>query len=100
MLDLFGNVSSAVRAQTRKAMVHAHNVANLQTENFRPQRATVMSGSAQSVETKIETSPEPQAADAATEMVGLMSSERAIEANMKVLRASDKVLGVLVDIVA
>lgn len=37
--------------------------------------------------------------DIPTEMVNMASSRRAIEANLAVIRASDKTLGVLLDIV-
>lgn len=100
MFNLFGNSMSAVRAYTRGLMVSAHNVANAETENFKPQRATYSSAPGGGVVVDVQTAQEAPGTDLSEEAVNMISSERAIEANLAVMRHSDKTLGVLIDTVA
>lgn len=100
MFEALQNAMSSVRAQTRKAMVHAHNTSNFNTKGARPQRVEMQSRAGGGVEARVETSTEPRGIDPARERAGLLSSERAIEANLKTIQSSDKMLGVVIDIEA
>ena len=100
MMDMFNTSSSAVRAYTRGLMVSAHNVANVATDDFQPQRANYSSSPEGGVVVDVETLRDTEGTDLVEESVNMISSERAIEANLAVMRNSDKTLGVLIDIVA
>ncbi len=98
MLGSLQNAASAVRAHTRGLLVSAHNLANLQTDDFEPSSTVYLSNASGSVQASVAPSGAEQP-DIPTEMVNMASSRRAIEANLAVIRASDKTLGVLLDIV-
>jgi flagellar basal body rod protein FlgG len=100
MLDSLYNALSAMRAHTRKTLVHANNLANVQTPGYRPQTVTMDSSPQGGVAARIGTAGNGDGVDIAEEMLGMMSSERAVQANLAILRASDKTLGVLIDIVS
>jgi flagellar hook-associated protein FlgK len=101
MMDTLSNALSAMRAHTRKMLVHANNIANVQSEGYRPQTATIESSGQSGVTARVETSTDPNAGvSLEEETVGMMSSEKAIQANLAVLKTSDKTLGVLIDIVS
>ncbi|HNY29122.1 MAG TPA: flagellar basal body rod C-terminal domain-containing protein [Candidatus Sumerlaeota bacterium] len=98
MLGSLQNTLSAVRAHTRGLLVSANNLANQQTDDFEPSSTVYLSGAAGSVQASVASSGSHEV-DIPTEMVNMASSRRAIEANLAVIRTSDKTLGVLLDIV-
>jgi len=98
MLHIMGNSLSAVRAYSRGLLVTAHNVANVQTKDFKPLDTVYLSRPTGGVTAEVRRSEEV-GVDLAEETVNLISSQRAIQANIAVLRASDKTLGVLLDTV-
>ena len=104
MLPLVASPLSAIRAFTRGLMVSANNVANSQTSDFRPSDTVYLSQEGGGVRAEItqrsETTDGPHnGVDLVEETVKQISDHQAIKANMAVLRASDKPLGVLLDTV-
>jgi flagellar hook protein FlgE len=99
MLDILGKAASSVRAHTRGAMVSANNVANAASESYEPAEAVMLSSPDGGVEAQVRPSGESEV-DLAKEMQNMESSQRAIEANIAVIRTSDKTLGVLLNVVA
>jgi flagellar hook-associated protein FlgK len=98
MLQVMHSAASAVRAFSRGMVVSAHNVANMNTEGYYPQEATYVESGNGGVDVDIRTSG-TQGVNLEQEQVNLIASEAAIKANMEVIRASDKTLGVLLDTV-
>ena len=76
---------------------NAHNVANVNTEEFKATQTTITNQNdavvAQSVQTQNST-------DLATEFTDQISLERAFEANTKPIQAQDEMLGTLLDMKA
>jgi flagellar hook protein FlgE len=98
VLGSLQNTLSAVRAHTRGLLVSANNLANVQTDDFEPSSTVYLSDASGSVQASVTPSGSREV-DIPTEMVNMASSRRAIEANLAVIRTSDKTLGVLLDIV-
>ncbi len=99
MQNVMQNALSAVRAHARKTMVHAHNVANISTEGFKAQELHMQENPTGGVSSTVETRNEP-GLDMVEESVGMVQAGHGYEANLAVFRASDKMLGVLIDTVA
>jgi flagellar basal body rod protein FlgG len=104
MLPVVSSPLSAIRSFTRGLLVSANNVANSQTEDFRASDTVYLSqpggGVAADVVQRPQMPPGPEnGVDLVEETVNQMSDSRAIEANLAVIRASDKTLGVLLDTV-
>lgn len=97
MLEVLANATSAVRAYSRGVLVAAHNIANSITDNYQPQEASYQEAPGGGVVSHVGVRPGVEGVDMAEESVNLASSQRAIEANLAVIRASDKTLGVLLD---
>lgn len=87
-------------AYTRGLGVNARNVAGALPSGFQPQDAIGMSTASLGAEAAEGQSGSAGDPDVGQEMVDMVSNERAIQANMAVIRASDKTLGVLLDTVA
>ena len=98
MLDILASAMSSVRAHTRGLLVTAHNVANALAEAFEPAEAVLLSDAAGGVTAEVRPSGASDV-DLAQEAAEMLSSQRAIEANIAVMRTSDKTLGVLLDVV-
>jgi flagellar basal body rod protein FlgB len=100
MNNLAQNTMSAVRAHARKAMVHAFNTANINTEAARPLKVSMESASTGGTRARVEQSESANGADLAQEAIGMMEAGLGYQANLAAFRASDKTLGVLIDTVA
>ena len=98
MLDALASAMSSVRAHTRGLLVTAHNVANAPREDFEPAEAVFLANAAGGVSAEVRASGASEV-DLAEEAANMLSSQRAIEANIAVMRTSDKTLGVLLDVV-
>jgi flagellar basal body rod protein FlgG len=96
MLPGAQNSLSAVRAHTRGLLTNAHNIANAQTEGFEPQDTVFVSRASGGVRAEVVPSGETEV-DLASEMIEMGSSQRAIEANIAVVRSTNATLGVLID---
>ena len=91
-------VSGMLTQQTRLD-VHAHNIANVNTPDFKASRLTQSEASGLGG-TQVASIEESSDVDLATEMVGLMTAQRGFEANIPVIRTQDKMIGSLLDILA
>lgn len=112
------NVSSnlsALRAYGTKMGVHADNVANVNTDGYKKNRALLKEGPNQSVDVDIQKVDTPGAVyeryegherveketsnvDLTEEFPAMMTTQHAYKANLKVVQAQDEVLGSLLDI--
>lgn len=90
---------SAISAYETKLNVTANNTANMNTQNFKPSDATVNDNANQGVYVTISQSA-TAAADTASDMVGLMISRTAIEANLKGIKVADETTKSIIDLVA
>jgi flagellar basal body rod protein FlgG len=97
MLDVLNTSFTGVRAQTRKFEAHAQNIANSTTSSYQPVDAVLQSSANGGVTAQLQTRQGDAGVDIPEELVGMMSSERAIQANVAVMRSSDQTLGVLLD---
>jgi flagellar hook-associated protein FlgK len=98
MIGIMNNALSAVRAYTRGVLVSSQNIANSATEDYRPLSVTFESVPTGGVVATVDQAPEGVVGvDLAQETVDLIARQRAIEANLKVIHASEKTLGVLLD---
>lgn len=89
--------------------VGAHNVANVSTDRFRPQRAEYATGSGGNGVVLDTVYKERHAlsgdmpisgTELSREMPQMISTQRAFEANAVTIRTSDQMLGTLVDMIA
>lgn len=113
------NVSSnlsALRAYGTKMGVHADNVANVNTDGYKKNRAMLKEGPNQSVDVDIDRVGTPGAiyeryegferveketsnVDLAEEFPAMMTTQHAYTANLKVIQTQDEILGSLLDVV-
>ena len=106
---------SALRAFGDKIGVAAHNVANVETEEFKKQRALLSEEAEQGVRVEIEqvNTPGPlipsvendqpvlkegSNVDLAEEIPGALLARRHYQANLKLLETQDEMVGSLIDI--
>jgi flagellar hook protein FlgE len=76
----------------------AHNIANLATANFRRQEV-VQTADREGVSASVTQAPQPGSA-IETDLVNLLQSKNAFLANLAVFRASNRVMGSLIDAVS
>lgn len=100
MLEIFNNSLAGIRVNTRKFEAHAQNIANVNTPGYQPVEAMTESSAAGGATVPQNAIGARNGVDITEEAVGMMSSERAIQANLAVIRSSNKTLGVLLDTVA
>jgi flagellar basal-body rod protein FlgC len=115
MTNVSSNLS-ALRAYGTKMGVIADNVANLNTDGYKKNRAVLKEGPNQSVAVDIQQVDTPGAVyerydgherveketsnvDLAEELPAMITTQHAYTANLKVLQARDEVLGSLLDVV-
>lgn len=114
---------SAITAFGKKMGVHAHNIANMNTEGFKRSRAVLVEGADQTVTVEIDrddrvhrddspnypvsktgedpnTDNESNNVDVATEIVGAMTSQNGYEANTKLIKTKDEMTGTLLDLLS
>ena len=99
MLQAMGNSMSAVRAYARGLLVSAHNVANAGSKSFEPLDTVFLSDASGGVRAEVRKT-EQTGVDITKETIDRVAIEHAINANIAVIRASDKTLGALLDITA
>ncbi len=113
----FNTAVSSLRAHERKLGVTADNVANVNTNGFKRNRAVLQEGSAGEVRLSVRTedtpSPEDPLApdrpgvekslsnvDLTAEVPGMVPTTVGYKVNLKVIRARDEMIGNLLDIMA
>jgi flagellar basal-body rod protein FlgC len=109
MLNAVNSASSALRAYTEVINTTAHNVANINTEGYNPQRVRLSEARGGGVKAAIESTRNPAEVrqDAyisgknnvnyATEAVNRIISLRSFQANTGVVRTADEMLGTLIN---
>lgn len=90
-------LSGMQSAQTRVA-VSAHNVANLLTEDFRPQRAVQTSLASGGSEARVERRPDPAPVSLAREVVGQIQASTQYSASARVFAVGAEMRGTLLDL--
>ena len=115
MMNAIYSGLSAIRAIQTKSQVNANNVANVNTDGFKKSRATLTEGENRAVTVSIRQveTPGPQVyeqtasgsalveksnVELSEELPEMMISRRALQANVKTVRAQDEMLGYLLDI--
>ena len=116
MIANVSNNLSALRAYGTQMGVIADNVANVNTDGFKKNRAVLREGPNQSVEADIQKVGTPGAVytasdgrqsvekemsnvNLAEEMPAMMTTQHAYSANLKVVQTQDEILGSLLDII-
>lgn len=97
--NIFGISVSALSAYTTRLNVTANNVANMNTEGFRPSEATTSESANGGVSATIRHLEIPEV-DITKEMVDLIITEIGFKANLKAIRTEDDLAGSILDIKA
>lgn len=111
MIESLWNSIAGIRDSWKNAEVAAHNVANVNTDGFKPPRAPVQSGGSEKPGAgdggdRVEigsrsgqvAGTEPPDVDLAKEMIDLIISERTHQANVKTTQVSDEMIRQLIDL--
>lgn len=95
--NIFGISVSALSAYTTRLNVTANNVANMNTEGFRPSEATTNESAGGGVSATIRQHEIPEV-EMTKEMVDLTITEIGFKANLKAIRTEDEIAGSILDI--
>lgn len=115
MISAISNAVSAINAFDKKMAVTSNNVANWQTEGFKKSRADLSEGEdgAVKVDISVVDTPGPVVTveenngvvekelsnvDLAEEMPQTIIAQTGFEANLKILKTEDEMMGTLLDI--
>ncbi|HIJ95942.1 MAG TPA: hypothetical protein HPP94_09440 [Desulfuromonadales bacterium] len=98
MSGIGGIAGSALQAFTTSQQVTAHNVANLNTENFTASRTTLQTTGNGGVSATV--SGTGDTVDISREAVNLISNTSGVKTNLKVLKAADDMTKELLSIKA
>lgn len=98
-MDINAIALSALTAYDKKLSVTANNIANLNTEKFKPSEASTQDNAGQGVYVTISQSS-TEGVDLVKEMVDLMTARQGIEANLKTIKTADEISGSVLDIIA
>jgi len=98
-MDITGIGLSALNAYEKKLSVTANNIANLNTEKFRPSEATIQDNAGQGVYVTISQSNAPEV-DLVKEMVNLMTAKLGVEISIKSIKTADEITKGVLDIIA
>ncbi len=99
-MDTSGIALSGMRSAQTRVAVSAHNVANLLTQDFRPQRAVQTSRAGGGAEASVATSPAPESVSLEREIVDQIVAKTQFKASARVLDAELEMRGSLLDILA
>ena len=116
MISSIGGTVSALRVYRQKMEVTADNIANVNTEQFKKSKATVIEGLNGDVQLNVKRVKTPgyryqefagdkmvekegSNVDLGEEIPEMMITQRAYEANLKTLQTHDNMLGSLLDII-
>ena len=99
-MDTLGIALSGMQSAQTRVAVSAHNVANLLTEGFRPQRAVQTSVAAGGSQAGVETAPSPEPVSLDQEIVDQIVAKHQYQASARVLGISAQMRGSLFDLFA
>jgi flagellar basal body rod protein FlgG len=98
LLDALSAAVSGVRAAGARLRSSAHNVANLLTEDFHPERVVQAAEAQGGVNTRVERSPAPAEVDLAAELVEQQRAALAGKASLRVIDVQLDLLGRVIDL--
>jgi flagellar basal body rod protein FlgG len=113
MIPALDAAATALAAYSQKVQATAHNVANLNTEGFKKSRVILQEGHPAGVTASLQRIDSPGApipsldqatiaessnVDVGEEMLNLMTSKHAFQANLKVIQTEEERIGFLLDI--
>jgi flagellar basal body rod protein FlgG len=114
MIPALDAAASALQAYDKKLQATAHNIANMNTEGFKKSRVILQEGHPGGVTASIQkidtpgsplVSPENSAisessnVDLGEEMINLMTSKHAFQADLKIINAEEERIGSLLDVI-
>jgi flagellar basal-body rod protein FlgC len=117
MIDGLNSTLSSLQAHDRKLNVNANNIANVNTNGYKRDRALLEEGRPGEVRVTLskDQSPAPEDplapdapglekelsnVDLADELTGMIPTEIGYKANLKTIRARDELIGTLLDTLA
>lgn len=99
-MDTLGIALSGMRSAGTRVAVSAHNVANLLTDGFRPQRVVQTAQAAGGSQAAVATAPAPEPVELDREIVGQIEAKAQFKASARVLEIGLELRGSLLDILA
>lgn len=99
-MDTLGIALSGMRSAGTRVAVSAHNVANLLTDGFRPQRVVQTAQASGGSQAAVATSSSPAPVELEREIVGQIEAEAQFKASARVLEVGLELRGSLLDILA
>ncbi|MSM38329.1 MAG: flagellar basal body rod protein [Geobacter sp.] len=98
MTDATSIASSALDAYTTKIEVTAHNVANTNTENFKPTRVTLQETQSGGVSAAVR--PTDDQVDISREAVEMLSTVNGYKANLQAIKTDTEMAQSMLDIIS
>jgi flagellar hook protein FlgE len=99
-MDAMGIALSGMQSAQTRVAVSAHNVANLLTDGFRPQRAVQTSVAAGGSQASVATTASPEPVRLEQEIVDQIVAKNQYRASARVLGVSAEMRGSLLDLFA
>lgn len=99
-MDAMGIALSGMQSAQTRVAVSAHNVANLLTDGFRPQRAVQTSSAAGGSQASVATAAAPEPVSLDQEIVDQIVAKSQYKASARVLGISADMRGSLLDLLA
>lgn len=96
-MEALGIALSGMQSAGVRVAVSAHNVANLMTEDFRPQRAVQTSLPNGGTEARVQQTGRPEPVSIAQEVVGQTLASVQYDASAKVFKVGADMKGTLID---
>ena len=96
-IDSLGSALAGITSAAKTRGVASHNIANLQTEDFRPLRARQIEGSGGNPTVVVDQAPAPEEVDLARELVDGLVSDVQARASFRVIDDSLDLVGQLID---
>ena len=97
-MDAIGIALSGMQSAQTRVAVSAHNVANLLTDGFRPQRAVQTSVSAGGSQASVAMAASPESVSFDQEIIDQIVAKNQYEASARVLSVSAEMRGSLLDL--
>ena len=98
--NAIGPALSGIHAAFERRAASAHNVANLQTEDFRPLRTRQVEVQSGGVRVEVDRAAEPREVDLAGELVSSSVASVQARASLRVLDTELDLVGSLIDTLA
>ena len=99
-IDTFSAALSGLESSTTRQAVSAHNVANLNSDGFRPLRAEQSERRGGGSQAMVSQADDPEPVELSREIVEQIRARVQFEASLGVLRTSSELTGQLVDLLA